>query len=46
MEVLNWISTNPWMTVIMCGELYGSPWPPGHAPELDIPIKVMCENAQ
>ena len=36
----------PWMTVVMCAELYGSPWPPGHAPELDIPIKVMCENAQ
>jgi len=36
----------PWMTVVMCAELYGSPWPPGHAPEIDIPIKVMCENAQ
>jgi hypothetical protein len=36
----------PWMTVVMCAELYGSPWPPGHTPELDIPIKVMCENAQ
>ncbi|MGW4940413.1 hypothetical protein ACWEOZ_02330 [Actinoplanes sp. NPDC004185] len=36
----------PWMTVVMCAELYGSPWPPGHAPEMDIPIKDMCENAQ
>lgn len=41
----------PWMTVVMCAELYGSPWPPGHVPAGhvpgdDIPIKVMCENAQ
>ncbi|MET8147918.1 hypothetical protein ACIBSW_25205 [Actinoplanes sp. NPDC049668] len=36
----------PWMTVVMCAELYGSPWPPGHAPDVDVPIKVMCENAQ
>ena len=36
----------PWMTVVMCAELYGSPWPPGQAVEGDIPIKVMCENAQ
>jgi len=36
----------PWLTVVMCAELYGSPWPPGHASETDIPIKVMCENAQ
>lgn len=36
----------PWMTVVMCAELYGSPWPPGQVPEVDIPIKVMCENAQ
>jgi hypothetical protein len=36
----------PWMTVVMCAELYGSPWPPGHVPDTDIPIKVMCENAQ
>ena len=36
----------PWMTVVMCAELYGSPWPPGHAPEMDIRIKDMCENAQ
>lgn len=20
----------PWMTVVVCAELYGSPWPPGH----------------
>jgi hypothetical protein len=36
----------PWMTVVMCAELYGSPWPPGQALDGDIPIKVMCENAQ
>jgi hypothetical protein len=36
----------PWMTVVMCAELYGSPWPPGHIPDVDVPIKVMCENAQ
>ncbi|GAA3350198.1 hypothetical protein GCM10020358_75220 [Amorphoplanes nipponensis] len=36
----------PWMTVVMCAELYGSSWPPGHAAELDFPIKDMCENAQ
>ena len=36
----------PWMTVVMCAELYGSPWPLGHTHEVDIPIKVMCENAQ
>jgi hypothetical protein len=32
----------PWMTVVMCAELYGSPWPPGS----EIPITIMCENAR
>lgn len=36
----------PWMTVVMCAELYGAPWPPGHVPDVDVPIKVMCENVQ
>ena len=36
----------PWMTVVMCAELYGSPWPPGHIPDTDPPIKVGCEKAQ
>lgn len=40
----------PWTTVVMCTELYGSPWPPGHAAETEISAemslsKVMCENA-
>jgi hypothetical protein len=30
----------PWMTVVMSAELYGSPWPPGHAPGSDIPIRA------
>jgi hypothetical protein len=36
----------PWMTVVMCTELYGSPWPPGQGPDPDIEIKVMCENVR
>ncbi|AGL13690.1 hypothetical protein [Actinoplanes sp. N902-109] len=30
----------PWMTVVMCAELYGSPWPPGS----DTPVTAMCDN--
>jgi hypothetical protein len=41
----------PWMTVVMCAELYGSPWPPGHVQEEEIPLqsrlsKVICQNVQ
>ncbi|MFI5938513.1 hypothetical protein [Actinoplanes sp. NPDC051494] len=36
----------PWMTVVMCAEVYGSPWPPGHVAGPDAPITVMCENTQ
>ncbi|WP_213002821.1 hypothetical protein [Winogradskya consettensis] len=36
----------PWMTVVMCAELYGSPWPPGHVSGSEIPITAMCENTQ
>ncbi|MFI5496725.1 hypothetical protein [Actinoplanes sp. NPDC051859] len=35
----------PWMTVVMSAELYGSPWPPGHIPDADLPIKALCEKA-
>ncbi|MEV4638045.1 hypothetical protein AB0J80_11895 [Actinoplanes sp. NPDC049548] len=34
----------PWMTVVMSAELYGSPWPPGHAPTMQMPVKALCEN--
>lgn len=34
----------PWMTVVMSAELYGSPWPPGHVPDSDMPIKALCEK--
>ncbi len=28
----------PWMTVVMCAELYGSPWPPGFIASADLPM--------
>lgn len=44
----------PWMTVVLCAELFGTAWPPGHSPLPDVrlpgqrvggtTIKTMCEN--
>ncbi len=31
----------PWMTVVLCAELYGSPWPPGHIPGSDLPATAV-----
>ncbi|WP_146164320.1 hypothetical protein [Pseudosporangium ferrugineum] len=36
----------PWMTVVMSAELYGTPWPPGHLPDTELPIKASCEKAR
>ncbi|WP_306214620.1 hypothetical protein [Actinoplanes sp. RD1] len=32
----------PWMTVVLCAELYGSPWPPGQIPGSDLPATAVC----
>lgn len=28
----------PWMTVVLCAEMFGSPWPPGRAPLPDLQV--------
>lgn len=34
----------PWMTVVMCAELYGAPWPPGWTPGADMPARTLAES--
>jgi hypothetical protein len=36
----------PWTTVVMSAELYGSPWPPGAVPDVEIPARTRYESAR